>query len=203
MTDLNRVAGEYDEKDLQDEQKVPAGPGNKGTRAGFEDGSQIEDAAFNARIENYEPMIQSIIGRLNIRFERDDYMQVGRMAVYNALSTFDDIAARGATESQFVYTRIYQRMIDEIRRVSRYTNTVSATEDELLIERVGGYGSESVLLAELHDMLGTLDEQERQWLLLTLDGYTVVEIAAASGFSVSSVKNWRKRARAKLAALRG
>lgn len=169
----------------------------------FDEKTNNDDATFDSRIENYEPMIQSIIGKLNIRFDRDDYMQVGRMAVYNALSTYDDIAARGATESQFVYTRIYQRMIDEIRRVSRYTNAVSATEDDLLIESVGGCGADTVLLAELRDMLGTLDRRELQWLLLTLDGYTVVEIAAASGFSVSSVKNWRKSARRKLGELRG
>src|SRR5690625_2062923 len=162
-----------------------------------------DDRAFDRRIMEYEPMIQSIIGRLNVRFDQDDYMQVGRLAVYNALSTFDDIAARGATESQFVYTRIYQRMIDEIRRVSRYTNNVSATGDDVLMENTGASGNEAVLLGELRDMLGTLDCRERQWLLLTLDGYTVVEIAAASGFSVSSVKNWRRSARAKLGALRG
>lgn len=174
-----------------------------GNEETFDEKTNNDDATFDSRIENYEPMIQSIIGKLNIRFDRDDYMQVGRMAVYNALSTYDDIAARGATESQFVYTRIYQRMIDEIRRVSRYTNAVSATEDDLLIESVGGCGADTVLLAELRDMLGTLDRRELQWLLLTLDGYTVVEIAAASGFSVSSVKNWRKSARRKLGELRG
>ncbi|KKK33996.1 hypothetical protein WN59_10380 [Salinicoccus sediminis] len=162
-----------------------------------------DDRAFDRRIMEYEPMIQSIIGRLNVRFDQDDYMQVGRLAVYNALSTFDDIAARGATESQFVYTRIYQRMVDEIRRVSRYTNNVSATDDDVLMENTGASGNDAVLLGELRDMLGTLDCRERQWLLLTLDGYTVVEIAAASGFSVSSVKNWRRSARAKLGALRG
>lgn len=175
---------------------------------GFEENEETEhmdadDRAFDLRIREYEPMIQSIIGRLNVRFDQDDYMQVGRLAVYNALSTFDDIAARGATESQFVYTRIYQRMIDEIRRVSRYTNNVSATDDDVLMENTGAAGGEAVLLAELRGMLGTLDRRERQWLLLTLDGYTVVEIAAASGFSVSSVKNWRRSARAKLGALRG
>src|SRR5699024_3750719 len=109
---------------------------------GFEENEETEnmdadDRAFDLRIREYEPMIQSITGRLNVRFDQDDYMQVGRLAVYNALSTFDDIAARGATESQFVYTRIYQRMIDEIRRVSRYTNNVSATDDDVLMENTG------------------------------------------------------------------
>src|SRR5699024_7542033 len=37
-----------------------------------------DDRAFDRRIMEYKPMIQSIIGRLNVRFDQDDYMQVGR-----------------------------------------------------------------------------------------------------------------------------
>lgn len=172
---------------------------------------------MNDRISDYEPMVQSIINRLNIRYDQEDYMQVGRMAVFNALSTFDDIAARGATESQFVYTRIYQRMIDEIRRISRYTNAVSATEDAFFDGGAGAGGALGVggdyggtgayddcgLMTEIRSMLGALDDNERIWLVGILRGYSVSEIADFSGYSVSSVKNWRKSARAKLAVLRG
>ena len=171
---------------------------------------------MNNRITGYEAMIQSIIHRLNIRYDQDDYMQVGRMAVFSALSTFDDIAARGATESQFVYTRIYQRMIDEIRRVSRYTNVVTATEEAFfdggagagVFSGCGGdYGGTGAyddcgLMMEIRSMLGALDDRERMWLTGILRGYSVSEIAEFSGYSVSSVKNWRKSARKKLAELR-
>ena len=115
---------------------------------------------MNEKIKDYEPMIYSIMKRLSIQYDQDDYMQVGRMAVYNALSTFDDIAAKGATESQFVYTRIHQRLIDEIRRVSRYTNAVSVTADDLLAESVGGR-LDNLHMMELESARGLLGEQER------------------------------------------
>lgn len=159
-----------------------------------------QDANMNDKIKDYEPMIYSIMKRLSIQFDQDDYMQVGRMAVYNALSTFDDIAAKGATESQFVYTRIHQRLIDEIRRVSRYTNAVSVTADDLLAESVGGR-MDSLDMMELESARGLLGEQERVWLAYTLKGYSVREIAEATGFSVSSVKNWRASARKTLRAM--
>ncbi|TVT28837.1 sigma-70 family RNA polymerase sigma factor [Salinicoccus cyprini] len=152
---------------------------------------------MNDKIIGYEPMIYSIMARLNIQFDQDDYMQVGRMAVYNALSTYDDIAAKGATESQFVYTRIYQRMIDEIRKVSKYTNAVSVTVDELLYESVGGR-ADHLGLFELEGVHHSLDPNELLWLSYTVKGYSVREIAGMSGYSVSSVKNWRKSARLKL-----
>ncbi|MFC3420092.1 sigma-70 family RNA polymerase sigma factor [Salinicoccus hispanicus] len=152
---------------------------------------------MNEKILGYEPMIYSIMAKLNIQFDQDDYMQVGRMAVYNALSTYDDIAAKGATESQFVYTRIYQRMIDEIRKVSRYTNAVSVTVDELLYESVGGR-TDSLGMLELEGASLHLDAHELMWLSYTLKGYSVRELAELSGYSVSSVKNWRKSARGKL-----
>ena len=159
-----------------------------------------QDEVMNEKIKDYEPMIYSIMKRLSIQYDQDDYMQVGRMAVYNALSTFDDIAAKGATESQFVYTRIHQRLIDEIRRVSRYTNAVSVTADDLLAESVGGR-LDNLHMMELESARGLLGEQERLWLAYTLKGYSVREIAGATGFSVSSVKNWRASARKKLRAV--
>lgn len=149
------------------------------------------------KILGYEPMIYSIMARLNIKFDQDDYMQVGRMAVFNALSTYDDIAAKGATESQFVYTRIYQRLIDEIRKVSKYTKAVSVTIDEHLYESIGGR-NDPLGMIELETTHHHLGAHERTWLLYTLKGYSVREIAELSGYSVSSVKNWRKSAREKL-----
>ncbi|GAB3063431.1 sigma-70 family RNA polymerase sigma factor [Salinicoccus sesuvii] len=152
---------------------------------------------MDEKIVSYEPMVYSIMNKLNIQFDKDDYMQVGRLAIFSALSTYDDIAAKGATESQFVYTRIYQRLIDEIRKVSKYTNAVSVTVDDHLHECVGGRADPLEMLA-LETTQHQLETYELMWLSYTLRGYSVREIAEQSGYSVSSVKNWRKSAREKL-----
>src|SRR5699024_12097204 len=70
------------------------------------------EAVLDAKIRQYEPMVHAIMAKLSILYDRDDFLQVGRIAIYQALVGFDASKARGATESQFVYTRIYQRLID-------------------------------------------------------------------------------------------
>src|SRR5699024_11271478 len=76
----------------------------------------------------YGPMVHAIMGKLSMLYGRDDFLQVGRIAIYQALVSVDASKARGATESQFVYTRIYQRLIDEIRRCVRVSKGLELTE---------------------------------------------------------------------------
>ena len=38
------------------------------------------------KIISYEPMIHSIVQQLNILYDKDEYMQVGRIAVYEAVN---------------------------------------------------------------------------------------------------------------------
>jgi DNA-directed RNA polymerase specialized sigma subunit len=71
--------------------------------------------AADKKIISYEPMIHSIIQQLNILYDKDEYMQVGRIAVFEAVNKFDSSKTSGS-ESQFVYTLIRQRLIDEIRK---------------------------------------------------------------------------------------
>lgn len=154
---------------------------------------------MNEEIERYEPMIHSIMNKLNIQYDKDDYMQVGRLAVYSALTAFDAVKGKGATESQFVYTRIQQRMIDEIRKVSRYTSHVSADGDAGM--DTGADDDMPTLYYE--SARRVLDDREMLWLTYTLKGFTVREIASVAGFSASSVKNWRASARVKLRKIYG
>jgi DNA-directed RNA polymerase specialized sigma subunit len=45
--------------------------------------------AADKKIISYEPMIHSIIQQLNILYDKDEYMQVGRIAVFEAVNKFD------------------------------------------------------------------------------------------------------------------
>lgn len=160
----------------------------------------MNEKELNQLIIDYEPMIMSIIKRLNILYDIEDYMQTGRTAVHQALSTYNESAAKGATLSQFIYTRIYQRMIDEIRKTSRYTNHVEASEaieDEtsFLFSNTDYYAALLV-----HEVKPILTDRECQWFELVLDGYSVAEISLILGVSISTVKNIRKSARIKIKA---
>ncbi|CDZ99223.1 RNA polymerase sigma factor SigS [Jeotgalicoccus saudimassiliensis] len=147
---------------------------------------------LNDKITSYEPMIYSIINQLNILYDKDEYMQIGRIAVYEAVKKFDPAKA-SCSESRFVYTIIRQRLIDEIRKVSRQQErygTSSGTPDT--------HPSTDDTYNLENNSLRILNEREYRWLTLTLSGYTLAEISIQLGVSPSTVKNIRRNARDKL-----
>lgn len=141
------------------------------------------------KIISYEPMIASIINRLNILYDRDEYMQIGRLAVYEALNKHDESKCK---ESQFVYTMIYQRLIDEIRKNARRLERYQVTEDGVLHTIPIDSIDANLYLIGVKEKL---TEREYAWLLMTIDGYALVEIAKHLGVSLSTAKNIRQQAR--------
>lgn len=159
--------------------------------------NHIDEHTLNQAIMDFEPMIMSIIKRLNVIYDIEDYMQIGRAAVYQAVMMYDKEAARGAALPQFVYTRIYQRMIDEIRKNSRYTSNVEVTD----VDEEGGFSFSNIddhIALVIHEVKRVLNKKELAWFELMLDGYSVAEMALILGVSMSTVKNIRKSARIKI-----
>lgn len=148
--------------------------------------------AADKKIISYEPMIHSIIQQLNILYDKDEYMQVGRIAVFEAVSKFDS-SKTSCSESQFVYTLIRQRLIDEIRKVSRYQERQSPAEDNIIEIQAA---DDSYKLENTAQKV--LNKREYRWFTLTLSGYSLKETAELLKVSVSTAKNIRKSARDKL-----
>lgn len=141
------------------------------------------------KITSYEPMIRSIINKLNILYDTDEYTQIGRLAVLEALEKHDKSKCK---ESQFVYTIIYQRMIDEIRKQSKLQKRYTITEDTILDTFSTNFNDTELYLIGVKDIL---TDREYTWLTMTLDGYALVEIAKHLNVSISTAKNIRKNAR--------
>ena len=148
--------------------------------------------AADKKIISYEPMIHSIIQQLNILYDKDEYMQVGRIAVFEAVNKFDS-SKTSCSESQFVYTLIRQRLIDEIRKVSRYQEHQSPAEENIIEIQAA---DDSYKLENTAQKV--LNEREYRWFTLTLSGYSLKETAELLKVSVSTAKNIRKSARDKL-----
>lgn len=148
----------------------------------------------NDKIVSYEPMIRSIIQQLNILYDKDEYMQIGRIAVFEAINKFD-VSKGVCSESQFVYTIIRQRLIDEIRKFSRYQERYIPVENNSL---------EIHALKDAYHLENTtiklLNAREYQWFLHATSGYTLKETAEVLGVSLSTAKNIRRSARTKLQA---
>lgn len=154
------------------------------------------EAGLDAKIRQYEPMVHAIMAKLSILYDRDDFLQVGRIAIYQALLSFDVGKARGATESQFVYTRIYQRLIDEIRKCVRVSKGLELTE--WLEEDGSASVRESYVDLFEGDLGGILTDRERRWMDLMMSGYSTAEIAHILDVSVSTVKSVRLKVRSKV-----
>ncbi|MGO1923688.1 MAG: sigma-70 family RNA polymerase sigma factor [Jeotgalicoccus sp.] len=146
----------------------------------------------NDKITSYEPMIHSIVQQLNILYDKDEYMQIGRIAVFEAINKFD-VSKTACSESQFVYTIIRQRLIDEIRKVSRYQERNTIMEDG---------GQEGTGASDSYNLENTAEKvlniREYQWFSHALSGYSLQETAEVLGVSVSPAKNIRRSARVKL-----
>lgn len=147
---------------------------------------------INDKITSYEPMIHSIVQQLNILYDKDEYMQIGRIAVFEAVNKFD-VSKTTCSESQFVYTLIRQRLIDEIRKVSRYQERCTPVETHSLRTPASrdSYNLENTAAK-------VLNTREYRWFTLTSSGYSLKETAAVLGVSVSTAKNIRRTARDKL-----
>lgn len=147
---------------------------------------------LNDKISSYEPMIYSVIKKLNILYDVDEFMQIGRLAVFEGLEKFDSTLAK-CTESQFIYTLIRQRLIDAILKSSRHAERHVLVEDELLINY--SYNDAYQLYS---DTLKLLNEREQQWFLLAVDGFSLAEISTRLSLSLSTAKNIRRDARLKI-----
>ncbi|CAM4240952.1 sigma-70 family RNA polymerase sigma factor [Lacicoccus alkaliphilus] len=154
------------------------------------------EVQLEAKIRQYEPMIHAVMNKLNILYDKDDFLQIGRIAVFQALLGYDPARARGATESQFVYTRIYQRLIDEIRRCVRVSKGLELTE---WLEDDGTSAVRESYVDLLNgDLVELLTEREMQWLELMTEGYSTSEIAGILGVSISTIKAVRLKVRVKV-----
>lgn len=154
------------------------------------------EVQLEAKIRQYEPMVHAVMNKLNILYDKDDFLQTGRIAVFQALMSYDPARARGATEPQFVYTRIYQRLIDEIRRCVRVSKGLELTE---WLEDDGTSAVRESYVDLLNgDLVALLSDREMKWLELMTDGYSTSEIAGILGVSVSTIKAVRLKVRAKV-----
>lgn len=146
---------------------------------------------LDEKILAYEPMIYSIIFNLNIKYDKDEYMQIGRIATFHALTKFDP-SVTTCTESQFVYTIIKQRLIDQIRKTSRYQLAVSDLQHQ----------RNDMSVDDMYDFLSVYSEnlnpKEKEWLKDCLLGYPLTHTAESLGISLSTAKNIRRSAREKL-----
>lgn len=152
---------------------------------------------FEDVLTQYEPMITASMRQLNIYRDHEHFRQIGRIALWQAWTRFDEKKGHFAP---FASRSIRGAMLDELKRESRFSKHVTQTEDTLL---VGLAEQEDDLPTEWTDRLTLAFEQltinERlliQWFFI--EGLTQSECAQKANISVAGIKKRRERMLVKL-----
>jgi RNA polymerase sigma factor (sigma-70 family) len=173
----------------------------KGTResqceARFLKGNQME--SFEQVQEQYTPMIHSIIRKLSIYTNKEEFFQIGLIALWEAQRRFNP---QKGLFSNYAYTYIKGSMMQELtKRKKEEEHTFFADGDffevfEASDEKLPDEESILLNLCRQHQ----LTENQTKWVLYhAYKGLKNKQIAAIENVSVSAVKAWRAGAIRKL-----
>ncbi|WJY26386.1 sigma-70 family RNA polymerase sigma factor [Sporosarcina trichiuri] len=151
---------------------------------------------FEEVLEQYEPMISSIIRKLHIYREFEQFRQAGRIALWQAWSRFDETKWDFAP---FAYRSIRGALLDELKRETRFNDVHVPAEDDLLEYAGSETEDDTSTFSRLEEALVKLTAEEKELLILLYeDRVTQTTCAAHFGISVAGVKKRRERLLAKL-----
>jgi RNA polymerase sigma factor (sigma-70 family) len=152
---------------------------------------------FSAVTVEFTPMIHHIIRSLSIYKNKDDFFQIGLIALWESYEKFNE---ENGKFSNFAYTVIKGRIINELKRHHKY-ETHTRPFDSAILEVKDRFTmhEEAFVLENILIYTETLTLNQQRWLLQTFIGNkTISEIADMFQVTTAAVKSWRKSALLKL-----
>ncbi|MDZ5473260.1 sigma-70 family RNA polymerase sigma factor [Bacillus sp. 31A1R] len=151
--------------------------------------------SFNQLMKKYEPMIWKIIQTLHIYKNKEEFYQIGLIALWEANKRFD---AKKGNITGYAYTYIRGKIQSEMTRMNHYKEHMVFPKTEFWNLIKDGENipleTESIL-----SLCKDLTMNQKKWVLYTLhDDFTTIEIARKEKVSLSAVKDWKKGAKEKL-----
>lgn len=143
-------------------------------------------------------MIYAILRRLRIYKDHEQFIQIGRIGLWQAWKRYQEERGNFAP---FAYRSIYGMMLDELKKSNAYDLKTLPTEDDVLERFIGAASTSKTppILDGLQEALHVLNDQEKKLIqLLFFEGYTLEEVAIQIGISKSGVKKKRERTLKKL-----
>ncbi|WLR43152.1 sigma-70 family RNA polymerase sigma factor [Bacillus carboniphilus] len=143
------------------------------------------------------PLVLSIVNELNIYKNREDYIQIGYIALWKAYNRFDE---RKGKFSSFAYKTIKGELLNELTRQNKMQVECS---QQTVVNEVTMYDTYMVELENyLCSVKPLLTENQYLWLhFYVLEGKGPKDIAKLLNTTEAAVKSWRKRALMKLRTL--
>lgn len=146
---------------------------------------------INEQIVDFEHIILRVMAKLRIYKEQDNYLQVGRVAVWQALQDFD--ATKGKLE-MYVYMRVKFALIGELRNGVKVTEHEVVMDDEPLMYWLDASTEHKPLETDRPEWYWQLLRHEQRLIeLLFYEGYEVKDVAQMEGVSYDTMKKRRKK----------
>ncbi|MFD6440459.1 sigma-70 family RNA polymerase sigma factor [Peribacillus sp. NPDC060186] len=152
---------------------------------------------FSVVANEYTPMIHHIIRSLSIYKNKDDFFQIGLIALWESYEKFNDDKGKF---SNFAYTVIKGRIINELKRHHKYETHIRPFDAATLeVKAPFAMHEEAFVLENILIYTETLTLNQQRWLLQTFIGHkTISEIADMYQVTTAAVNSWRKSALHKL-----
>lgn len=167
----------------------------------FADDMKTEDqAAFAAAVQEYRPLIESLVARFSSSGEAEDLRQEALIALYSAFCSYD-FGQKKVTFGLYAKICIRNRLISVARRHKPDEAVAGDSEDWLWED---GDDPEEILLAgeRYRDLLRIIDESltplEKRILTLYLGDISYAQIAKQLNVTEKTVDNAIYRLKAKL-----
>lgn len=157
----------------------------------------MQDTAFEQVMEDYMPLIGGMINRLHIHKNKEEFIQIGRIALWKAWQGFNE--SKG-TFSTYAFSYVRGEMLSHLRRESTYEQQHTWLTDEAAEGLVSSFPETPAAAEEsLEDYLYSLSAREKTWVIeAIIYGRTIQQISVLHSVSSSTVKSWRKMALKKL-----
>lgn len=143
------------------------------------------------------PMVYYVMKKINVSTNDEDYLQLGRIAIYEAWCKFDPLKGEFAP---YVYSYIYGKLLKNKLNESKWYNHHPSYDTQIL-ENVCHSNSNEMEVYHLLDLLkrSHLSEKEKCWVIEgVINQNKPSEIAEKYQCSVHTVKTWRRNALIKL-----
>ncbi|WP_409291983.1 sigma-70 family RNA polymerase sigma factor [Peribacillus sp. SCS-37] len=136
----------------------------------------------------YRPLINKVIRTLRIYKEKDEYFQIGLIALWEAAEKHS--SAKGPF-LPFAYSVIKGRMLNQLNKERKHEEKYGAEWKE----ESTSSSAEDYFKDEKFDFLCThLTDNGIKWLSGVYEGKTIEEISVQWEVTKDSVKSWRKAA---------
>lgn len=147
---------------------------------------------FEFLLQRFEPLIKKLLLHLNIYKNHDEFYQIGRIALWEAMKRFDETKGHFPA---FAAVTIKGKMLEHLRKENRYEEHNMLTQKSTDHDNTNNI-TEAPLDRELFECyLAPLSEKQKTWAIESIvHQKTPSEIAKEYGTTSEAVKSWRKEA---------